>query len=115
MNRTELTEALAAHGMDRREIKDLFLFYLTTEERQAEMLDWLKGQDGCGRDAILAEAQRILKAFLNTNPYNAVPKDVPIPKWQPDKEEPAPERQEREPFSAEDPFDRVLQAFFSEH
>ena len=120
MNRLELIKKLREHGIDQQTSKDLFLYYLTTEDRQEQMYEWLsENPDTCDRDGIINEAQRILSGFLAKNPYNQAAKDLPLPKWIP----PAPAKTNhvkkaviQEPGknkSDEDPFDKVLQVFFS--
>ena len=120
MNRLELIKKLREHGIDQQTSKDLFLYYLTTEDRQEQMYEWLsKNPDICDRDAIINEAQQILSGYLAKNPYNRAAKDLPIPKWTPPapvKTNPVKKTVIQEPEknkSDEDPFDKVLQVFFS--
>ena len=122
MIRAELIQALQEHGVDKQSSKELFLYYLTTEDRQMQMLQWIKeNADTCDRGSIINEAQRILSGYLAKNPYNILSKDAPIPKWTPPKAKPIQQTEQSteqrirtppEPIS-EDPFDKVLQAFFS--
>lgn len=119
MIRTELIQKLRNYGIGRTTITDLFLYYLTTEDRQAHLLEWMKeNSEACDQDSILKEAQNILSTYLSKNPYNTVAKDAPLPKWMPPKEEkpqtptkPIPTISIPTPIF-EDPFDRVLQSFF---
>ena len=120
MNRLELIKKLREHGIDQQTSKDLFLYYLTTEDRQEQMYEWLsENPDICDRDAIINEAQQILSGYLAKNPYNRAAKDLPIPKWTPPapvKTNPVKKTVIQEPEknkSDEDPFDKVLQVFFS--
>lgn len=120
MNRLELIKKLREHGIDQQTSKDLFLYYLTTEDRQEQMYEWLsENPDTCDRDAIINEARRILSGYLAKNPYNLAAKDMPIPKWTPPapvKTSPEKKALIQEPEKAmkdEDPFDKVLQVFFS--
>ena len=122
MNRAELIRALQEHGVDKQTSKELFLYYLTTEDRQMQMLQWIKeNADTCDSSSIINEAQRILSGYLAKNPYNILPKDVPIPKWTPPKAKTTQQaKQSAEQIvksssesNSEDPFDKVLQAFFS--
>ena len=122
MNRAELIRALQEHGVDKQTSKELFLYYLTTEDRQMQMLEWIKeNADTCDSSSIINEAQRILSGYLAKNPYNILTKDVPIPKWTPPKVKTTQQAKQSaeqivksssEP-NTEDPFDKVLQAFFS--
>ncbi len=41
MQRAELIQALEEHGVDKQTSKELFLYYLTTEDRQMQMLEWI--------------------------------------------------------------------------
>ena len=119
MTRTELIQMLRNYGMDRTAITDLFLYCLITEDRQAQLLEWIKeNHETCDQASILREAQRLLNTYLSKNPYNIVTKDTPIPKWTPPKED-SPPAPPTEPLTispaelvSEDPFDKVLQAFF---
>ena len=120
MNRLELIKKLREHGIDQQTSKDLFLYYLTTEDRQEQMYEWLsENPDTCDRDAIINEARRILSGYLAKNPYNLAAKDMPIPKWTPPtpvKTSPEKKTVIQEPENTmkdEDPFDKVLQVFFS--
>lgn len=122
MNREDLIHALREHGLDQQRLKDLFLYYLSTEDRQIQMYEWLKGQpEGCGPEAVIHEAQRILNGYLSKNPYNIAAKDMPLPKWSPqDSRGTAPVKKEagcspESPSTAvpEDPFDKVLRALFA--
>ena len=120
MNRLELIKKLREHGIDQQTSKDLFLYYLTTADRQEQMYEWLsENPDTCDRDGIINEAQRILSGFLAKNPYNQAAKDLPLPKWMPPppaKTDPVKKAVIQEPEknkSDEDPFDKVLQVFFS--
>ena len=120
MNRLELIKKLREHGIDQQTSKDLFLYYLTTADRQEQMYEWLsENPDICDRDAIINEAQQILSGYLAKNPYNRAAKDLPIPKWTPPapvKTNPVKKTVIQEPEnnkSDEDPFDKVLQVFFS--
>ena len=122
MKRAELIHALQEQGVDKQTSKELFLYYLTTEYRQIQMLEWIKeNADTCDSSSIITEAQRILSGYLAKNPYNILPKDVPIPKWTPPKVKTTQQAKQSaeqivksssEP-NTEDPFDKVLQAFFS--
>ena len=87
-----------------------------------QMLQWIKeNADTCDSGSIINEAQRILSGYLAKNPYNILPKDVPIPKWTPPKAKTTQQaKQSAEQIvksssesNSEDPFDKVLQAFFS--
>ena len=120
MNRLELIKKLLEHGIDQQTSKDLFLYYLTTEDRQEQMYEWLnENPDICDKDAIINEAQQILSGYLAKNPYNRMTRDLPIPKWTPPapvNTSPAKKTVIQEPENTkkdEDPFDKVLQAFFS--
>lgn len=120
MNRTDLIRALRDCGVDQQTAKDLFLYYLTTEDRQLQMYEWLKANtENCDRAAVLGEAQKILSGYLAKNPYNLAAKDMPIPKWTPPapvKTSPEKKTVIQEPENTmkdEDPFDKVLQVFFS--
>ena len=121
MKRAELIQALQEHGVDKQTSKELFLYYLTTEDRQIQMLEWIKeNADTCDSSSIIKEAQRILSGYLARNPYNILPKDAPIPKWTP-KTSTIPQAKKSEgqtiktssESNTEDPFDKVLQTFFS--
>ena len=114
-------QALQEHGVDKQTSKELFLYYLTTEDRQIQMLEWIKeNADTCDSSSIIKEAQRILSGYLARNPYNILPKDAPIPKWTP-KTSTIPQAKQSEgqtiktssESNTEDPFDKVLQTFFS--
>ena len=119
MIRTKLIQMLRNYGMDRTAITDLFLYYLTTEDRQAQLLEWIKeNHETCNQASILKEAQCLLNTYLSKNPYNIVTKDTPIPKWTPPKKD-SPPTPPTEPITTsqadplfDDPFDKVLQAFF---
>ena len=122
MKRAELIHALQEHGVDKQTSKELFLYYLTTEDRQMQMLEWIKeNADTCDSSSIIKEAQRILSGYLAKNPYNILPKDAPIPKWTSPKTKTIQQtKQSTEQIiksssesNSEDPFDKVLQAFFS--
>lgn len=117
MIRTELIQLLRERGVDQQTAKDLFLYCLTTEDRQKEMFDWLKEHtESCDRDSITNEAQRILNSYLAKNPYNLAGKDMPVPKWkQPELQLPVTplEKKEEPVLEDEDPFDKVLRLFFS--
>ena len=122
MKRAELIHALQEQGVDKQTSKELFLYYLTTEDRQIQMLEWIKeNADTCDSSSIITEAQRILSGYLAKNPYNILPKDAPIPKWTPPKTKTIQQtKQSTEQIiksssesNSEDPFDKVLQAFFS--
>ena len=41
MKRAELIQALEEHGVDKQTSEELFLYYLTTEGRQMQMLEWI--------------------------------------------------------------------------
>ena len=121
MKRAELIHALQEQGVDKQTSKELFLYYLTTEDRQIQMLEWIKeNADTCDSSSIIKEAQRILSGYLARNPYNILPKDTPIPKWTPKTSTISQAKQSEgqtiktsSESNTEDPFDKVLQTFFS--
>ena len=41
MKRAELIHALQEQGVDKQTSKELFLYYLTMEDRQMQMLEWI--------------------------------------------------------------------------
>ena len=68
MKRAELIHALQEQGVDKQTSKELFLYYLTTEDRQIQMLEWIKeNADTCDSSSIIKEAQRILSGYLARN------------------------------------------------
>ena len=82
MKRAELIHALQEQGVDKQTSKELFLYYLTTEDRQIQMLEWIKeNADTCDNSSIIKEAQRILSGSMARSPHNILPKTAPIPKW----------------------------------
>ena len=121
MVKSDLMKLLKERGMSQMIVKDIFLYYLNTEDRQQQMLEWLKEHiDECNEEVILNEAQKILAEFLAKNPYNKVSMDMALPKWTPPVSQPpkpkelnAEKPQIEAPKPIEnDPFDKVLQAFF---
>ena len=41
MKRAELIQAMEEQGVDKQTSKELFLYYLTMEDRQMQMLEWI--------------------------------------------------------------------------
>jgi len=118
MTKSDLIHTLREHGMEQSAIRDLFLFYLNTEDRQLQLFEWIQSHSGvCTPEQIMKQAQEILSGFLAGNPYNSSSKNRSIPKWTPPPP-PPPQEPESLPVEAqvpgeEDPFDKVLQSFFA--
>lgn len=126
MKKERLADILAEIGFSRQGIRDLLTFTLPSKDRQNELMDWIgENRESCTVESVEHKAKEILRAYMAGSPYALKAKDMPIPKWTPPppaKPEPKPGPIYPEPTRTteppaekaidEDPFDKVLRAFF---
>ena len=121
MKNQHLTQALRERGVAQVQIRELFLYYLNSEDRQLTMLEWLESDPEADERAIFKKAQEILEGFLAKNADNVGAEDMPLPKWTAPVETeastvvpalPAEEKSKQQSDQSEEYFDKVLQAFF---
>ena len=104
----KLIEMLAKSGMSRKEISDLLLYELVTDDRREEMLSWIEENGNkIDNSQIIEKAIEIAKNYLENLPYSKCNLTQAVPKFTETKIEERPVA-----TKLEDPFDAVLKAFF---